>query len=224
MNGKILAEGGGLMAGFIEIYTWKRKEHFDLFSKMDYPFFNICADLDITTFYKYIKENSEPFFNSFLYVASKAANQIEEFRYRIREDGIYLHDIVNPSFTVMSNDDLFSFCYSDYSDNYLVFKDRVRLSMDKVKEQGNLNEEPRDDYLYITSLPWISFTSVSHPYSISKTDSIPRISWGKFKDNSDGSKTIPLSVCLHHGLADGFHAAKYFSLMQKYLDSPEINL
>lgn len=212
------------MSQYIDMENWKRKNHYQIFSSMEYPFFNICANLDITNFYRYIKENNENFFILFLYFATKAANEIEEFRYRIREEGIYINDIVNPSFTIMSQDDLFSFCYSDYFMDFSKFRNSVKSEIEKVKVLGSLEDEPRDDCLYITSLPWISFTSVSHPISLRKNDSIPRISWGKYFDDNNGRKQIPLSVSLHHGLADGVHVGKYFALMQKYLDNPGENL
>jgi len=208
------------MAGYVDMLSWKRREHFQMFTRMDDPFFNICAPLDISAFYKYIKEKEEPFFNAFLYLAVKAANQIDEFRYRIRKDGVYLHDEVHPSYTVMGADDMFCFCYADFSQDYLQFKFDVKHATEKAKFKGGLEEDTsRDDYLYITCIPWISFTSISHPISMSKTDSVPRISWGKYEER-EGKRWIPLSVSLHHGLADGFHAGRYFQLLQEYLDHP----
>lgn len=212
------------MAGYIDRTAWKREEHFQLFSKMDYPLFNICAPLDITTFYTFVKQQKEPFFIAFLYLAVKAANRIEEFRSRVRADGIYLHDTVHPSFTVMGADDLFGFCYADFSEEYSRFKGDAVEAMENAKNRGGLDENVRrDDYLYITCIPWISFTSISHPVSLSQTDSVPRISWGKYEDR-EGRKWIPLSVSLHHGLADGFHTGRYFQLLQEYLDHPEPHL
>lgn len=208
------------MSYYLDLQTWKRKDHYLLFSKMDNPFFNICANLDITIFHNHIKTINAPFFISFLYIASKAANEVEEFKLRIRKEGIFLHDKVHPSFTVMGEDDMFSFCYSDFSSNFPEFAADAKRAIEKVKIKGSLNDdENRDDYLYITSIPWITFTSVSHPFSTNKMDSVPRISWGKFEDK-DGRKSIPISVSLHHGLADGFHVAMYLKHMQEYLDHP----
>lgn len=209
------------MSGFIDMQTWKRKNHYQMFSKMDYSFFNICAPLDISDFYKYIKQNNEPFFISFLYLVTKAANNIEEFLYRIRTDGIYSLDECHPSYTVMGKNDLFAFCYSDYSTDYVKFKANAVLDIQKASSSEMFNEgNNRDDYIYITSIPWVSFTSISHPISINKNDSIPRISWGRYEEK-EGKLSIPLSVSLHHGLADGLHAGRYFQLLQEYLNNPE---
>jgi len=70
---------------FIDIENWNRKDHYNYFKKLNYPRFNICANLDITKFYSYIKENEIPFFISMLFASTKTANNIKEFRFRIIE-------------------------------------------------------------------------------------------------------------------------------------------
>jgi chloramphenicol O-acetyltransferase type A len=50
-------------------------------------------------------------------------------------------------------------------------------------------------------------------------DSIPRISWGSFKEHKE--KTVmPLAVQVHHGLADGYHLGNFFNQMQELLNDP----
>src|SRR5215831_17811010 len=36
------------MSGFINLDTWKRREHFQIFSRLANPFWSICADVDVT--------------------------------------------------------------------------------------------------------------------------------------------------------------------------------
>ena len=72
----------------------------------------------------------------------------------------------------------------------------------------------------MTSIPWVSFTSFIHPIHMNPVDSIPRIAWGKFF-SKESRKKMPLSVQVHHALADGFHVGRYFNLVQEYLDEPD---
>jgi chloramphenicol O-acetyltransferase type A len=203
---------------------WKRREHFNYFKGLSYPHFNVCGNLDITDYYNFIKENGLPFFITILYASVKAANSIKEFRYRIREDKVVVHDNVSPSFTVMTEDEVFSFCTVEYIDNYNDFKDSTSLGIEKVKNNFSIKDEPgRDDLLYITSLPWVSFTSITHPVIMNPVDSIPRISWGKyFEDN--GRIKLPLSIQAHHALVDGIHVGQYFKIIQDILDNPREHL
>jgi chloramphenicol O-acetyltransferase type A len=85
----------------------------------------------------------------------------------------------------------------------------------------NLKDEPgRDDLLYITSIPWVSFTGITHPVHMNPVDSIPRISWGKYFEEYNKIK-LPLSVQVHHALADGVHMGQYFNNLQEILNNPE---
>lgn len=206
---------------YIDMENWNRKDHFNYFKGLDYPQINICANVDITEFYNYIKENSSPFFISFLYAATKTANNIKEFRYRIRGNAVVEHDIVSPSFTVMTLKGVFSFCHGKFIDSFEEFKTENQKIIDLTKNQIIIEDEPeKDDVLYITSIPWVSFTNITHPIHMHPVDSVPRISWGKFfKENS--KIKIPLSVQVHHAVVDGIHIGQYYNNIQEILSSPE---
>lgn len=205
---------------YIDMENWDRKEHFNLFNQFSYPHFNLCANLDITNYYKYIKEHDIPFFISITYLVSKVANSIPEFRQRIREDKVIEHETVSPSFTVMTESRLFSYCPVNYIDDFSIFKARAMESMEKVKKNFSLEDEAgRDDLLYITSIPWVSFTSMVHPIQMNPVDSVPRIAWGKYFEEN-GRMKLPLSIQMHHSLADGLHVGEYYNTLQELLEHP----
>jgi chloramphenicol O-acetyltransferase type A len=205
---------------FIDLENWERKNHFNYFKSLDYPHFSLCANVDITQYYKYIKAKGIPFFISFLYISSKAANDIKEFKYRIRDDKVIEHDTVSPSFTLMTSKDVFSFCTAKYIDNFKDFYSNANSQIENVKNIVSLEDEPgRDDLLFVTSIPWVSFTNITHPINMHPVDSVPRISWGKyFQENS--IMKLPLSIQAHHALVDGMHVGQYFESVQRMLDNP----
>lgn len=205
----------------LDTENWNRKDHFNYFRQLDYPHFNICTNLDITKLYKYIKENRLPFFITALFMSTKATNSVKELRYRLRGDKVVEHETVSPSFTVLTEGDVFSFCTSKFTDNYRSFKADASEAMEKVKNNVSMEDEPgRDDLLYVTSIPWVSFTSITHPIKMNPADCIPRISWGKFFEEYDRVK-LPFSLQVHHALADGVHVGQYFSNLQEYVDNPQ---
>lgn len=190
------------------------------YRQLDYPHFNICGNVDITSFYKYIKENNLPFFISVLYTSTKAANSIKEFKYRINGDNVIEHGTVHPSFTVMTEGEVFSFCTANFIDDFKPFKDNTLNQIEKVKNNIIIEDEPnRDDLLYVTSIPWISFTNITHPIQMPPIDSIPRISWGKYFEEN-GKIKLPLSVQVHHALVDGIHVGQFFNIFQDILNNP----
>lgn len=205
---------------FIDIENWNRKDHFNYFKELSYPHFNICGNLDITNFYRYIKDNNIPFFISLLYVSTKTANGIKEFRLRIRGDKVIEHEVVSPSFTVMTENEVFSFCTAKFVEEFEVFKKNTAKEIEIIKNNVSIEDEPgRDDLLYISSIPWISFTSITHPIQMNPVDSMPRISWGKYFEEN-GKMKLPLSVQGHHALVDGIHIGQYFQNIQEILDDP----
>lgn len=208
----------------IDINNWERKEHYNYFKSLDYPHFNICANIDITEFYKFVKKERLPFFLSFLYNVMKTANSIKEFRYRIRNNEVIEHELVHPAFTIMTTKGVFSFCSTRYNNNFEEFILDSRNEIEKSKKIINIGNEPESDNLiYTTSIPWVSFTGITHPISKNPVDSIPRIAWGKYFEEF-GKVKLPLSVQVHHALADGSHVGQYFRLIEEILQSPIKNL
>lgn len=200
----------------IDINNWNRKEHFDMFNNMDIPYVNLTANLDITKFYPEVKKDNFSFFRSILYLLSKAANEIEEFRYRIVDNEIFVYDSISPSFTLLNDDNTYSYCKADYYSDFSKFQDETRLQMEKTKNNKQGAEyEKREDLLYVTSIPWISFTNILHPVN-TRGDSIPRIAIGKYFNQGD-KMLLPFSVQVHHGLMDGYHIGLYFQNLQDLL-------
>ncbi len=78
-----------------------------------------------------------------------------------------------------------------------------------------------DDLLFVSCVPWINFTSITHPRKNDTTDFIPRISWGKFT-HVDEKTFMPVSIQLHHGLADGYHVGLFFETLESMLSQPEM--
>ncbi len=205
----------------VNLETWVRRDHFNMFSTYDYPHFNLCANVDITAFYPAVKQRGVSFTNAFTYLLTKAANAIPEFRYRIRGEEVVEHEIVHPAITLLLDNDMFTFCSFTYVDDFSVFAAEAVARIAYIKEHPTIEDEPgKDDELYMTAIPWVSFTSVLHPLKLYPADSVPRFAWGKFFEEGQ-SRKMPLSVQAHHGLMDGLHMGRFYIILQEYLDQPE---
>jgi chloramphenicol O-acetyltransferase type A len=204
----------------IDPHTWPRQRHFEFFSTFDHPHFNMCANLDLTPFHLHIKRRGIPFTPAWVYVIARAANAVPEFRQRIRSAKVIEHDTVSPSLTILLEDGLFSFCDVPYTDSFLEFVQNAVSMFADVKARPSLTDHPdRDDLLFMTAIPWVSFTSFAHPMRLHPADSIPRFAWGKFFPDGETLK-IPLSVQGHHALMDGLHMAKFYEKVESYLADP----
>ena len=203
----------------IEFKNDHRKKHFDFFRRMTNPHFNICANVDITKYLDRIRQEQVPFTPAIVYATSKAANDIPVFRQRIRGEQVVEHDAVHPSFSVTTEiSDVFSFCLVHYQVNFHAFIADALAQIELKKQNPNFEDEPgRDDFLFMSSFPWVSFTSFQHAMHYSPADSVPRISWGKYFHQM-GKVLMPLSIQAHHAVVDGAHVGQYFQRIQEFFD------
>ncbi|NDJ78029.1 MAG: chloramphenicol acetyltransferase [Chloroflexi bacterium] len=205
----------------IDLMSWPRREHFKVFTGWGYPHFSVCANVDITAFYPATKQRGVSFTVALVYLLARAANTIPEFRYRIRGEGAVEHEVVRPGMTVLTEGDLFGFCTFEYAADFASFAPKAAARIAYMQEHPTIENDPdEDDLLYMSALPWVSFTSVMHPLDLDNMDSIPRLTWGKYFSEGDTQK-MPLSVQGHHALMDGIHVGWFFERVQDYLDYPE---
>jgi len=205
----------------IDIENWKRRDHFILYRNLDFPYVNITTNLNITNLYKWAKANQVSLFSSIAYLATRAANSIPELRLRIRGEQVVEHDLVHPSFTVLTDDETFGFATIQYSPDFSTFQQNVTKGIEATKLDPTIHDEPgRDDLIFLTTFPWASFTQVSHPVSINPPDSFPRVTWGKYFDQSD-QRLMPLSLFANHALVDGLHVGRFFEFIQTWMNQPE---
>ena len=206
----------------INMENWSRRRQFEFFKNYDYPHFNISTTIDISEAYRYTKKHGLSLFKTILFVSMKTVNGIPEFRYRIRENSIVEHSIVHPSFTVSIEGNQFSFCNAGFDQNIHKFFQNAETAIRNVKEKPFIqSDSSQDNRIYITCIPWVSFTGVMHPINMHPVDSVPRLAWGKYIIEKESVK-LPYSLQCHHALADGYHAGLFFNRFREIISQPEI--
>jgi chloramphenicol O-acetyltransferase type A len=190
----------------------KRRDRFELFNSMESPLINITFPLTVPDFRDFCKTKRYPPFHFFLYTVFRALMKVENFRYRIFEDEVIKIDRIIPSYTVMNEDQVLNFTRFEHSDDLNVFVKRSLASRDESVRSRQLlhaastfTAREIKDYVFITSLPWLDFTSIQHPVYKFKSADIPSLAWGKFTTEGNGELTMSFSVQAHHGFVDGFH-------------------
>ena len=202
----------------IDLESWPRREHYRFFMRMDYPQYNLCFDVDVTKLVPFCKERRLSFYYALLYYSTQAANAVEAFRYRARGDRVVVHDALHPSFTDMSKgDDLFRIVTVEMPETLEAFVDRAAARA-QVHPFDMTGFEGRDDLIYYTSIPWLSFTQLNHTITHDREDSVPRLSWGKYREEK-GRIVLPYSVQVHHAFVDGLHIARFKDALEAMLDA-----
>ena len=200
----------------IDQTTWPRREQFELFKTFGSPYFSITADVDITAYRETLPKGGR-FTIGLVYALASAANAVPEFRQRIRGDDVIEFDIVHPSIIVLNDQDAFRFCVFSFAHNFAEFSKDAPKRIEQARAAPSMFDfQDQDDFLFLTAIPWISFTGVMHAAPTQAPDSVPRIAWGKYRDVG-GRIMLPLNVQVHHALVDGIHAGRFYSKVEEIL-------
>jgi chloramphenicol O-acetyltransferase type A len=203
---------------YLDIDNWNRKGQYDFFKMYEEPYFGVCVPVDVTLAYDSAKKKERSFFLTYLHATLIAANQIEEFKYRISDEGVVVHDVINASATLSRPDNTFGFSYIDFDINFDVFRSNAQKEIDRINDSYDLfPNKSADDVLYISSLPWLDFMFTSHARAFRQKGRAPMISFGKMT-KKEGRLTMPVSIHVHHALMDGYHVGLFVDLFQKVLD------
>ena len=212
----------------IDIEAWDRKTPYKNFVRYTNPIFSLAARLDVEAVYRRSKRTGRSFFADFLFLVTASLNRVESLRLRINEKGeVVLYDQIAPSFIVMQENGVIATCRTEFTLDYEAFYQTVRRDLEKkarlesVQEEFNRKEEP--DVFYTTCLPWLDFVSMSNPYHYedASASSIPRLSWGKFVEESDGHRRLTFDIAAHHALLDGKAICDGFAVMSAALEEAD---
>ncbi len=207
------------MGRFIDLDTWKRREHFKIYNALAQPFWGICTEVDVTRLWERSRGTTGPSFSlGAIYLALVAVQETESFRLRLRADQVWLHDEVAMSTTVLRADDTFAFALLPMANSLADFESAARVELDIAKNRPELRtpREGQDDLIYHSTIPWIRFTAFSNP--VGQGDCIPRIVFGRA--STEGSRVrLPVSIEVHHALVDGLDVARFLERFERGLTS-----
>ena len=211
------------MAKYLDVTNWPRRDVFEFFRGFDKPYFNLCARLDVTRLLALLRDRPDVSVSlAYHYFALRVANEIEPFRYRLKEGKVLVYDVIHGGTTVLLPNETFSLAYFNYDENFGKFVGEAERAVKQVQSgDGAFRPSERDDMIHFTVLPWVSFTSFSHARNWKREDSVPKIAFGKFAREKD-SLLLPISVEVHHALMDGLHVGRYLARLEEALSEPEI--
>jgi chloramphenicol O-acetyltransferase type A len=204
------------MGRSIDLKTWKRREHYELFRRYRQPFFSVCVDVDATRLWRRCKApGGPPVFLSSLFLMLRAVNATEAFRLRLRKRGVWRHDRVAVGPTLLRPDHTFTFARIESSSSLKRFIARGSTAIAESQAREELEPHPAgDDIVYQSSLPWFRFTSFTN--AIDGDDSIPRVVFGRC--TKEGRRFVmPVSIEVHHALVDGLDVARFLERFQHEL-------
>ena len=193
------------------------------FGTFSNPCYGFNVKIDVTKVLEYSKRSHTKFFVNVLYLVTKALNSVEAFRLRRVGNEIRLYDVINPTFTVMTDNGQFENAGFKMVDDYNGFYAACVDELQRVKSQNEIKESYNDsadyDDFYITCVPWISYEGMTHPLPDNnpESSSVPRVCWDKFRIE-DGKTVFNLNLTVSHCFVDGKRLCDAFSAVQQAFD------
>ena len=176
---------------------------------------SLTVDIDVTNLKTFSKEENSDFYPLMLWVVSKVVNSHDEFKYSWDEDGHLIRwDYISPSYADFhSEDENFTKMVTEYSDDLFEFYDRVIADRERYKnERAVLDNQPLN-FFDVSCLPWVRYKHFDvHVFDEGKFLA-PVITWGKYELDND-RLVMPLTMNIHHAVADGFHLSRFFNEVQ----------
>ena len=206
------------MDRYIDVETWPRKDAYRLFSRGYLPYFSVTTPLDVTELRRFTKKEGLSFYRAMVYIVSRAMNELEPFRLRIRKDGIAVCETVSPSYTTAGRAGSFGISDVEYLPGETMV-DFCRRALEKEasqREQMVVQDDVRDDLIFISSVPWFVTTSVLQEQPTNPDDSFPRVLWDRVHEEK-GRQLVNFTAQLNHRLLDGSHVRDLLLRMEELM-------
>ena len=201
----------------IDLDAYPRRNHFNHFCAMAYPYAGVTVDVDVTDLLSLCREKGYSFYLMVLHAVALAADDVPEFRRRIDHGGIVEYDECPTSHIELKPDGTYAYCTLRHHMPLADYLAQAEVARTAAREGGSIEEEDDVQSMYfISTLPWLHYTQLIQPVACGE-ESNPRITWGKYQANDKGRMMMPLSVLAHHALADGIHIAKFYEAFNQQM-------
>ena len=202
----------------IDLSTWERRELFDFFSAVSYPFYSVTFRVDVTNLHRYVREHHLSFYYALGWLATRAVNAVENFRYTMRDGEVYLLEERIPSLTDLKpGSSQFHIVTLPAQDDMAAFCAATKAQSEAQTTLLDQSEEA-DDLIYFSCTPWFDLTSCTNERDFDPDDNIPRIVWGKYVEEN-GRERLGMSVEVNHRFIDGWHLGQFYQKLQADIDA-----
>ncbi len=205
----------------IDIDSWERREHFHHYMNNANCTFSLTVNIDITTLLAAIRSNGLRTYPTMIYLVSRVVNNNRNFRFAFDDDGrLGYWDHMSAEYPLFHQDDqTFSYIYTDYQEEFSRFYNCCVVDMTRYKDmKGITTRQPPANSFSVSCIPWVSFTGFNLNIMTDGRYLAPIITWGKHFEQA-GKIQMPLSVQIHHAVADGYHASRFINDVQHLADN-----
>ncbi len=204
----------------VNLDEWSRGSLFQFYIEKMRIVMSLTVDIDVAPLLTYTRKNNLKFYPAMIWVVSKVINSHNEFKYSWSNGGDLIRwDYISPSYTVFNQgDESFSKFVTEYTDNLLEFCKRTVDDQRKYQTERAIIKDQPQNFFDVSCLPWVRYKHFDvHVFDEGKFLA-PVVTWGKYETESNKA-LMPLTMNIHHAVADGFHVSRFFNEVQELINS-----
>ena len=204
----------------INTETWERGELFRFYIEKLRNVMSMTVDTDVTKLVSFVRAHGLKFYPTMMWAVSKAVNGRAEFRYGWKDGDLVRWDYVSPYYADFhGEDERFVKLVTEYSGDLYEFHARFLADRERYKDLRafDLKEIPPNTF-DVSCLPWVRYRSFDIHVFDEGRYLAPVVTWGRF-ETENGKTVMPLSVNIHHAVADGWHLSRLFADVQEIINT-----
>lgn len=107
---------------------------------------------------------------------------------------------------------------TEYADDPFVFCKRVAADRERHRNDRAVLPDQPPNFFDVSCLPWVKYRHFDlHVFDEGKFLA-PVVTWGKYAEEN-GRLILPLTMNIHHAVADGFHLSRFFNEVQELINT-----
>ncbi|MBR5094673.1 MAG: chloramphenicol acetyltransferase [Oscillospiraceae bacterium] len=200
----------------VDLASWPRREIFEFFSGISWPYYSVTFRLDVTALRDYTRERGLSFYHSLIWLCTRAIGRVEAFSYAVKDGQLLRLESRRPSFThLKKGSETFQIVTLPFEEDLAAFCAAAR---EKAERQDYFIDFAGEgiDMIFFSCLPWVDVTALTNERDFDADDAIPRIAWGKIVEEN-GRETLGLSIEVNHRFIDGLHIGLFAKELERQI-------
>lgn len=182
------------------------------------PTFELTVDVALGDLRARCKAAGRPFHLVALHAATRALRAVPELMLRLDGDEVVQHHTLQVGSTCLDHAERVGFVYFPAHRELDRFIADARQATEQGRQQAVLRSASDTDSVFFSNVPWLSFRSITHADTLDPNASEPRLTFGGVHRTVAG-EALPVSLSVHHGLADGLQVSWFFRYLRHFLST-----
>ncbi len=204
----------------VDLNEWERGDLFRFYMDNMRIVMSLTVDIDVARLIEYTGKTGLKFYPCMLWAVSKVVNAHDEFKYGWDGEGDLIRwEYVSPSYVDFhKEDETFVKLVTEYTGDLPAFHARFLADRARYKDVRAIVENQPPNFFDVSCLPWVKYRHFDLHVFDDGRFLAPVVTWGKYEAEG-GRVLMPLTMNIHHAVADGFHLSRFFKEVQELIDA-----